>query len=68
MSQITVEMGKYTIGGTFSYQLRRNGVGEKSVIGGVNTLSQVWDLIKADLGTYLGSETVQSVTIVVQAN
>lgn len=67
MPNITVELGRFTTGGPFSYTIYRNGIGQKSVTG-IATVVAAWDAIRADLVTLLATENVVRIVINVQSN
>lgn len=65
-TSISVQFERVTTNGPYVYIVKVNGVGQKGdkQIGGGGTPAQqagvLWDAIKADLATALGSETLMS--------
>lgn len=67
-SSIVVQFVAPTLlGGPYAYQITKNGVCLADRTGLAN-VSAMWDQIKADLGTALGSETAQNGSISIQSN
>lgn len=68
MSAIKVDfVAPSLLGGPYAYQISKNGFCLATRTGMTN-VGAMWDQIKADLATALGSETASSGSINVQSN